>query len=346
MSSFNVPVADANYEFRMRLLEAEAEQHLAAGIHNLHYPALNHQGFFYQPYVNANANAAQQQQQEQPQQQPIEDLYQPLGVGANAVDDPLDRMILTEDERNLAIQIKEVIAATPEVDPVSDFMCAQLAIVEGDNTEGALERMHQLQCFREEYGIMDTAQDGRRCFAEYLKLFPEFHLCFAENQDSGKQSVMVYDNTKFDGKQLRTEENIRSWLGGTYYTAVAFCPDFEAIRTGAVLVCECEGYEFQLSMSLHKNLKRVWSEVANVYPMIFQKIKYFNSGTAMTLVVSMLKPFLPKGLRSKIEFGCQFPQRLDQLYLVPTVEEANQRLLRRVEATLGKRFENERNFRL
>jgi hypothetical protein len=95
-----------------------------------------------------------------------------------------------------------------------------------------------------------------------------------------------------------------------------------------------------------KSLKRVWSEVVSVYPLQVKKIKYFNAGTTMTLVVSMLKPFLPKGVRHKIEIGCQFEQRLDSLYLVPSLEEANLRLLGRVEETLRRRYENERTFRL
>jgi hypothetical protein len=95
-----------------------------------------------------------------------------------------------------------------------------------------------------------------------------------------------------------------------------------------------------------KSLKRVWSEIAAVYPITVDKIKYFNAGPTMTLVISMLKPFFPKGLRQKIELGLQSDQRLDSLYLSPSLEVANLRFLGRVEATLQERYENECTFRL
>jgi hypothetical protein len=95
-----------------------------------------------------------------------------------------------------------------------------------------------------------------------------------------------------------------------------------------------------------KSLKRLWSEVVTVYPFKVTKFKYFNAGAIMTLVVSMLKPFFPKGVRQRMEFGFQFEQRLDSLYLVPSVEEADLRLLGRVEETLRRRYDNERTFQL
>jgi hypothetical protein len=92
------------------------------------------------------------------------------------------------------------------------------------------------------------------------------------------------------------------------------------------------------------SLKRVWYELGAAYPFKLNKLKYFNSGTAWKLAVSMVKPFLPKELT--VEFGCQFETRLDSLYLVPSLQEANRRLVGRVEETLGRRYEHERTFRL
>ena len=95
-----------------------------------------------------------------------------------------------------------------------------------------------------------------------------------------------------------------------------------------------------------KSLKRVWSEIAAVYPYRIDKVKYFNAGTTMTLVTSMLRPFMPADFRNRLEFGYQSEQRLDSLYLVPTLEAATTRLVGRLEETLRKRYENERLFRL
>ena len=150
------------------------------------------------------------------------------------------RMKITRQEHRLALAIREAIAASPDIDPISDMMCAQLAMIEGENIEAALERAEQLQAFREEYGVQDTAEDGIRLFARLNSLFPCFHLCLSYNHDGGNY-VMIYDMTKFDLRLLKTEEQINIWLGGSYYSQAALFPDLEAIRRGAILINELEG---------------------------------------------------------------------------------------------------------
>jgi hypothetical protein len=88
----------------------------------------------------------------------------------------------------------------------------------------------------------------------------------------------------------------------------------------------------------------VWHELAAVYPFRLNKLKYFNSGSAWNVAISMVKPFLPKEL--SVEVGCQFEAGLDTLYFVPSLQEASFRLLGRVEDTLRRRYANERTFRL
>jgi hypothetical protein len=255
------------------------------------------------------------------------------------------RMELSARERDLAIHIKQAIANTADLDPVSDFMCAQLALMDGDNIEQALHRVHHLQCFKEEYGILDTVQDGTRCFEAYIDLFPRIHLSLAYCQESGEY-VIIYDNTQFETSRLNSEERLRTWLGGVFYTCHVVTPDFAAMRCGTTLVLENEGYIWNCDMQLFTCLRRLWSEVTSVYPVHVKRLKYFHSGAAMNVLVAMLKPFLPKDLRENVETGCFFDQRLDTIYLVPTLEDANLRFLNRVTQTLQRRYDNERAFRL
>lgn len=292
---------------------------------------------------DAEENEDENEEEEFPEEYPenMADLYLALGLRPPSTN---SSMAVSDTERNLAINIKEAIATATDVDPISDFMCVQLALVDGDNTEAAVERAYNLQCFREEYRILDTASDGVRRCAAYFDLMPGFHLSFAEEQSTGR-SVAIFDNTKFSGKRIHSEESLRVWLGGTYYTLAVFAPHFQAIRAGTILVAECEGYDWKVDMDF-KSLKQVWSEIAAVYPVPIKKIKYFNSGTTMNLVASMLRPFLPRDLQSKIELGCQFDQRLDEIYLTPTLEAANVRMLSRIAALLQQRYENEQAFHL
>jgi hypothetical protein len=154
-------------------------------------------------------------------------------------DDPR-RMELGQREKELALRIKQAIASSADIDPVSDFMYAQLALIDGDNTEASIHRVQHIQSLKEEYGLLDTMEDGKNCFADYIAILPRTLLSFAFCNESG-QYVMVFDNTQFDGNRLNSKERIRAWVGGVYYLCQTLCPDFEAIRSGATLVFENEG---------------------------------------------------------------------------------------------------------
>mgnify|MGYP007080253449 CR=1 FL=1 len=95
-----------------------------------------------------------------------------------------------------------------------------------------------------------------------------------------------------------------------------------------------------------KGLRRVWSEVALVYPMRWEKFKYFHAGNAFILVVSMVRKMFPQRMRNMFELGCTCDRRLDELYMIPDVATANQRLLGRIDESLRRRYENEETFRL
>jgi hypothetical protein len=150
------------------------------------------------------------------------------------------RMELSPRERDWALHIKQAIANTADLDPVSDFMCAQLALIDGINTDRAVQRVHHLQCVKEEYGILDTLQDATRRFEANLELFPRIHLCFTYLHETGEH-ILIYDNAKFDSRFFHSEANIRSWMCGVYYIGHLLCSDFTAIRCGATFVLENEG---------------------------------------------------------------------------------------------------------
>jgi hypothetical protein len=99
-------------------------------------------------------------------------------------------------------------------------------------------------------------------------------------------------------------------------------------------------------MNLLKEIKRLWTEVVMEYPLVVKRLKYFHTGTAMNILVAMVKSVIPEPLKSNVETGCSFEHRLDKLYLVPTLEDANQRFLNRVAHTIQRRYDNERIFRL
>lgn len=97
-----------------------------------------------------------------------------------------------------------------------------------------------------------------------------------------------------------------------------------------------------------KTCRKVWTELLVVYPVKYQKMKYFNSGIFMNILQSLKRRFLPDHITDKIETGCKVygHQRLGDIYLVPTVEEANLRNMMRFSDALEMRYRNETKFRL
>lgn len=64
-----------------------------------------------------------------------------------------NRTMLSEQEISWALNIKRVIESHPELDSLSDYAYAQLALIVKDNIQEAVERTQHMQCFREEYDI-------------------------------------------------------------------------------------------------------------------------------------------------------------------------------------------------
>ena len=87
-------------------------------------------------------------------------------------------------------------------------------------------------------------------------------------------------------------------------------------------------------------------EFANVYPFWIHSCKFYNATNSIMIVQSMIKRVLPQYLRSRLDFGSVYEGRLDSLYMVPTVEAANLRVLTNIGEALDRRYENERTFRL
>ena len=157
-------------------------------------------------------------------------------------DDPR-RMLITAEERRIALALKRAVANNPDlVDNITDFMYAQCAIVDGDNLEKSMERLYSLQCFRQEYKIDDSAEQGVDLFRSCVKLIPHYHLSVTYHQSRGIY-VMIYDNAGFFSRKVESsDETMRQWLGSSYYTELLINPDLEAVRRGSIVIVECSGY--------------------------------------------------------------------------------------------------------
>ena len=90
----------------------------------------------------------------------------------------------------------------------------------------------------------------------------------------------------------------------------------------------------------------MWSEVAAVYPLLYHRIRFFRTGMFRNLKTSMIRKLLLTHIYQRFETGCQYDGRLRSLFLMPTLELANRRLLARFDDTLRQRYDHQDTFKL
>jgi phenylalanyl-tRNA synthetase alpha subunit len=151
-------------------------------------------------------------------------------------DDPR-RMQVTMEERRWALEIKNSIQLIAELDNLSDYMYAQLAIITRGNVKDAIRRVTGLQHYRQEYNILDTLQDGCQQLLKLFDLFPEQFLSFSFSESEGTY-VLIHDATKFDTTALNTPEKVQSFMAAAYYLEATKCPDMASIRRGSIVFVE------------------------------------------------------------------------------------------------------------
>ncbi|CAB9528883.1 expressed unknown protein [Seminavis robusta] len=253
-----------------------------------------------------------------------------------------DRMKITFQEYVNALAIKAQVESTPDLDNLSDWWYVQLAIVCKDDIENALHRCYGLQSFREEYKVLDSYEDGVRNLAKLFEMFPRQFLMFDFSDKDGIY-VFVHDLVKFDPKIFTSHQMAEDWTRGWMYIHYLMHPDIESIRKGIIVLIECEGLTLQRDAMKHSN--RFFEEFLGVFP-FFGEARQFHTGFFATIFFSFLKKIVPKEVSSQINVGYKFDGHMGDAFLVPTVEEANERMLTKLKAALKQRYEFEKSFSL
>jgi hypothetical protein len=255
-------------------------------------------------------------------------------------DDP-QRMRLTREETQWALDIKYVIENLPEVDNLSDFWYAQLAIICKHNVEDAIQKAMGLQSFRQEYGILESLKDGIRHISDVCRLLPQFVLAVSFiHQDGGYVGVVDWNKANFH--KLSSKQDVQSFFAGMYYLQHSMLPDLASIRNGFQMLAECQDVQWAKKKDFKLVIKLAF-EMLNFYPCKVV-IKNYHSGLVMNMLLSLLRRALPEGI--DVHAGFCWDCRLDSLYLVPTVEAATERMLRQLNECLARRFENAKEFSL
>lgn len=257
------------------------------------------------------------------------------------------RMRLTAEERNWAVALKEAIEATPDLDNLSDFLYAQIAMVEQGNVEKALERAHTLQGFREEYHVLDTFEDATWRLGRWIQRLPGhiMHHFFSEYNGG---YVAVIDAVRMDTSCVDSLEGIRDFLGGTYYVHHTLCVDLCSVRQGATMFLEYGGYRWKVpNYTTLKMLQLSSGESIASYPFEIQQIQCYNVGTVMNTAISLCRKLLPEQMRNKVSVGHHNDVgSLRDICLVPTVEAATERVTQQMNDALRQRYDNIDSFKL
>ena len=266
------------------------------------------------------------------------------------------RMDLKRQERQLAKRIKEAVQQDPENDmqPLSDFMYAQIAIVtlvdenpEDVDFEKVLERVRGIQALREEYRILDTYQNGAKMLQRaFIDLLPGFMLNFDYVSDKGAY-LAVSNLTCFDMSIFADPEKVKIWLAGMWYINHAHTPDFAAARQGILHMVECRGYDWKKQDMFHLKAFTEFCPLTALYPFQIRSVRHFNTGMFVHLLGSVAKKLLPRRQTDSFDYvqGSDYGN-LDELFGIPTPEAAGRRVVAKLQESLRRRYDNEASYSL
>ena len=255
---------------------------------------------------------------------------------------------LSDEERQCALNLKAAVEASPDTQHLSDLHYAQFAITFSEAREDIpqlLEHLQGLQTFREEYNINDTHSEGMAIISEFMRKYPGTLLSVAYDDEKDCYGV-IFDRTKLFFNNVVSDDDWRILLGMSYYHLHAFFPDPYSMRNGMFVIGECEGMDSSGSGHAVAVAQRFWYHLCLNYPFKLASAKYYHTNMAHNMAFAMLKPFVSSCYTDKMEVGCQFGVNIGSLYLVPTLELANQKYLNRLDSFLKKRYEYEAIFRL
>lgn len=264
--------------------------------------------------------------------------------------DPLG-MMLTGPEIRRAYVIKQAVEldeANNDIHNLSDFEYVQYALT--CEPEESLEfivrkRIFTLQCFKEEYKVKESLEEGVTVFHQLTLTLPGLILALEKDQPNGNY-VCIQDWSKLLISRVKSPDKLREFLVGHYYLYHAWNPDFRAMRLGVRNVFECEGTTF---VNYDQTFFEVFMEHLYIgYPLKHQVQHFLHTPSVVNIVVGLCKRFFSPAFMDTLHIGEDLEgfdgQRIDVFFNVPTPELARQKLVQNVETSLRLRQQNQLSF--
>lgn len=264
-------------------------------------------------------------------------------------DEDESTMVISQQETDWALALKEAVLAGEETKDIriSDMELVQYAMVERGHISKAVERIRRISLFKATYQIEDTPEEGVACARKLMEHHPGWSLS-VDQCPRMKHYVHVVDFAKWHPGRIRLERDWQVFMRGVYYLCTAFNPNLEAVRNGTLFIMEGEGMGWD-NLCLEFEA-RFWQEHMGQYPLHIHEFSWVNTPMIGNIFFSLLKPILPERVREVIQLGVKFDEsydgRLDELFLQPTAEIANERQLKTIQSFLQTRYHNEKRFQL
>ncbi|CAB9515587.1 expressed unknown protein [Seminavis robusta] len=259
---------------------------------------------------------------------------------------------LSEFELEWAWEIKEAIDRDEELNPISDYEVAQLAIVtlgQQEDLYSIRERVLALQCLRQEHKLTETPQEGVELMRQLTCQQQPGHILAFDLAQNQSHYIGVFDFARNKPSAVQTDKDWRVYLGGYYYLLNAANSNLTTIRNGFTSIVECDGMGYH---SFSHSMQQRWAtELGMHFPIETKESKWFHTPTAANIMCSFVKPWMSsrKARWDRIQLGCQLDSwegRIDSLINLPTPQVAQQKLLHNLHLALMERYHNQATFRL
>lgn len=314
-----------------------------------------------------NANENEPDSYHHRQQQRAHAMARHYLLNAKISSPPVDpTMAMTQQERGWALELKRALHDSErfEATQLSDLEITQHAMAAQGNVVEAMVRIEGLQQFRQEYDIQKPSLEQIMTLVkDFMEQQPGYFLHVdlvtnRNNYSTTQQAVMVSDtgalsqDAAFEASNSKTaDENWRICVCGQFLILWAILPTIAAMRQGTLCSVECDGVGWHNIRADY--IQRLFEEMFSYLPVKFQCIQVYNTTVVANLLFSLARPFMGQNMRQSVQLGFQIeksnpeaPRRLSELYLQPTLEAAQQRLLQRIQALVVLRLVKEQQFRL
>lgn len=273
------------------------------------------------------------------------------------LDDPLSHqdaqtMSLSAQEHGWALSLKDAIANSPHHQSMSDMWVAQYAIISKGDIPNALHRIQAFQAFEKEYHVDHSVEQGLLQLAGLADISPGLFLSLDVDPVT-YEALAVTDMSRLNPQAML--EDHRTWkstITGFYYYLYASQPTLATVRSGMYGQVDFGGFDWHNLSWEH--LQKLSDEVLSLYPVHYSKVLAYNTNALANIMFAMVKKIFPLSLMKALQLGCRIPMTeleevprpLSAMYLQPSMEACNLRMMLRAKDLLLLRAKNESNFRL